>query len=948
MVETTVAHDYCFEELGPRAFEQLTAALASATFGAVVEVYGSGKDGGREATFEGTVKWGAAGNPSWTGYVVVQAKQKEHISSPAENLLWLQQQIRAEFDRWMTPDSTGRRFPQYLLFVTNARLSAAQNGGVDEIQNYINAELTRIHDTNRSDQTLSDRGLRDVKVWHRDVLNAMISQHQSIRAAFPALLTVGDVLTLLQALPGSINVEALAPVLHEHAISTLRNDRWVRFSEAGGPDRRSVERVIVDVPARVDDARRVPVFDECFQRANLILRRSVFHAGTPRHLVITGAAGNGKSTLATYLTQVYRTSFLSNDVDLPDPITEIIDDTNTSLHRLNLTAPTNRRWPVNISLPEMAADMGPSGGPNLLRWLASKVSDRAAIDVIPTSLRDWLRAWPCVLFLDGFDEVTAPSLRERVIDEITELVDMADNLDADLFVVVTTRPTGYTERILPTHFDQIDLDYLMLDEALTYGRHVTSERLHDDASLREQLLERFEQSAIAGSTERLLKTPLQVLILTFILETFGDLPANRYGLFSKYYEIMYQREAAKPTTYRPFFRDHYDDITELHERVGLVLQVHLESADETRARLPLTVLRRLTTERMKEIGHDDIREVETLTQQIIDIATKRLVLLAADEDDTVSFDVRSLQELMAARALTKGDDDIIRHNLVLTARSPHWRNTWLFAAGKLFTEDDHRRNLVTAVVEQFDGDEENGWPGWLYPVGPELAAHLIDDGLAATKPLFQKTFVKVALRCLDGPVPEEFSAIGQALSYAADSKALNTLIRNDLKTAFAGTPTAVAVASILVAEAAFNTVVPGQPSEKRMLHHVAHWSAPIKEGPAVTVGQMLRELFQDLGDLPGASLLEAALAECDDLTLRRTQDGGLRPGPATFVHGVSHLSAVLADREATELLQLCLGSIEPAHWLARSVLARAVWSAWSRQPIGDQLQMPYLRPDCWE
>lgn len=204
---------------------------------------------------------------------------------------------------------------------------------------------------------------------------------------------------------------------------------------------------------------------------------------------------------------------------------------------------------------------------------------------------------------------------------------------------------------------------------MTYGRHVTAQRLHDDVSLRDQLLDRFERSATASSTERLLKTPLQVLILTFILETFGDLPANRYELFSSYYETVYRREIAKPTTYRTFLQEHRDDITELHERVGLVLQVHLEGTDETRARLPRADLHRLASDRMREVGHDDIREAARLANQIVDIATTRLVLLAADEDETVSFDVRSLQELMAARALVKGDDEAIRRNLVLAAPS---------------------------------------------------------------------------------------------------------------------------------------------------------------------------------------------------------------------------------------------------------------------------------------
>jgi hypothetical protein len=64
-----------------------------------------------------------------------------------------------------------------------------------------------------------------------------------------------------------------------------------------------------------------------------------------------------------------------------------------------------------------------------------------------------------VLVFDGLDEVTHITQRQRVIDEITALVEKADASDADLLIIATTRPTGYTERLLPQHFEQIDLDY---------------------------------------------------------------------------------------------------------------------------------------------------------------------------------------------------------------------------------------------------------------------------------------------------------------------------------------------------------------------------------------------------------------------------------------------------------------------------------------------------------
>jgi hypothetical protein len=91
-----------------------------------------------------------------------------------------------------------------------------------------------------------------------------------------------------------------------------------------------------------------------------------------------------------------------------------------------------------------------------------------------------------------------------------------------------------------------------------------------------------------------------------------------------------------------------------------------------------------------------------LADRILDVATQRLVLLVAEEDDTVSFDVRSLQELMAARGLVDSDDATIRRNLTAAACNPNWRNTWLFAAGRLFADSDHRRNLVVSSVERCD------------------------------------------------------------------------------------------------------------------------------------------------------------------------------------------------------------------------------------------------------
>ena len=935
-------HDYHLEELGPRGFEQLATALASAEFGSGVEVYGSGTDGGREATLQGIIQWSASGGKDWNGYTVVQAKQREHPSWPAENLEWLKRQIYNELNSWMSPESKRSRFPNYILFVTNVRLSATDtSGGVDQINAFSTDQIYREHDGDSRRNTPHKRGLREIKIWHRDSLNAIISKHQSIRSAFPAILTVGDILDRLRTLQGSLDPDGFASVLRSHAQSSLRYGRWVRFGEAGGHSSRSIEQVIVNLPAINTEQRRIWALNWCLKQGDVNLRRSLSPKSTPRHVVITGAPGNGKSTLVSYLTQVYLSQFAQAEQH-SQTISTLISETNKSLQRLSLTPPKSTRWPFRISLPDMANDMGPTGGPSLKRWMAQQISKRASIDVQPATLEGWINAWPTVILLDGFDEVTAPALRTRIVDEITELVEDADSADADLFVITTTRPTGYTERLLPEHFAQIDLDYLTKSEAIAYGQHVTTQRLHEDLEQSERILSRFTKAASDPSTERLLKTPLQVLILTFILEGMGDLPANRYDLFWGYYDTIYRREAEKNTTIQSFLREHRDDITEIHERVGLTLHTQSEGTAETHSRLPRTYLRKLALERLIEVGHEDTRTANELADRILDIATTRLVLLAADQNETVSFDIRSLQELMAARALVNGDDTVIRRNLTSTASSPHWRNMWLFAAGKLFTETDHRRNLVLEIVENYDATGE--WPGWLYPVGPELAAHLLDDGLAATKPAAQKRLVEVALRSLNGPMPNEPRAVAQGLSYAMTSKTLAARIRNALKSAFSSTPTAIAIAATLRNEGDLGGRVPGEPDEIRYLSDM--WQLVPKTGQRVRLGRLLEDPLGALrsgDDIAGADLVEAALDECDSIILRKTPDGDLWPVPPRPSSKFPHLRKVLADQEASTVLELCLGALQPSEWAAQSHLARVMWAMLSRDPVSHQLTPSYLR-----
>ncbi|MFC6706296.1 NACHT domain-containing protein [Flexivirga alba] len=923
--------DYPLEELGFRTFEQLCVAQCISVLGNGVNAFGAGPDGGREATFTGRVEWGnTAGfdGQLWDGYVVVQAKFRERNAEPASNMRWLASRISEELDKW-DDDRSQSRYPEYLIVYTNVTLSGnAGTGGIDRIE-----ELIAKRNSGRAKQRKPC--LRGWKVWHRDQIIGQLNANPGIRQAFTPLLTVGDLLHRLQSQTWLTSPDVTHEVLTEHARSTLPVERWVNFTESGGNNRASVEDLIIDLPLHTEPGSAMAL-GFIVDAAELVRRPSIH--GQPPHLVVTGAAGSGKSTLTRFLGQMYRAGFLDLSPSRhTKPTSELASKTREASQRLGLADIRLFRWPFRVDLPEYADRVGHTGNLSFLRFITSKMNERADVDAQPGALRSWFTHWPVLLLLDGLDEVTAPEVRARVIQEIETFGHEMAADDADLLMVVTTRPTGYTERLDDELFAQVDLELLSPEQAAEYGDHATSLRLQDDPDLRDRLLRSFGTALQAESTAALIRTPLQVLLVTFILERRGSLPTDRYELFWRYYESMYERESAKGTHLSALLRTRRDVITTLHERVGLVLQASSETTQGSRALLPRAALVDLAQDRLREVGVDDVREVQRVAQQIEQVATQRLVLLRADESETVGFDVRSLQEMMAARALTAGSDDQTIEVLQLLSASPHWRNTVTFCVGRWFTEStDHRKDLVTNTMRIWD---TGSWPGWLCPIAPELAADLLNDGLSASEPRWQEPLVELALRGLEGPVPRDLGSLSAALLSVQGR--LQARVKTTFQAAFAGPPERTAIAQLLAQQddkfAEWRRTRPGIATADQ--RHPQE--EPTNTG---SMGQFLRSVGSpadyDL-DATAAWLVEAALDELEALTVPATTKAAIPKPPNREWPAVQ---AALDNMDARAALELLIDAGTAIHWPVRSQVAWALWPQLTRHPVLDHLAdvYPYL------
>ncbi|WP_329243057.1 hypothetical protein OG417_45230 [Actinoallomurus sp. NBC_01490] len=776
---------YDLEQLGSTGFQDLAAALLLDAFGPGVQVMGSGRDGGRDLYYKGQLIWKATEDQAsevWEGYTVFQVKHKETLESRhTANAAWLWSQVREELDAWADP--SGRSpVPDFLVFISNVPLTPVpDSGGHDFINASISQYVASLEDGSRDVGTGAERRarlhrikrIRKWRVWDGNQIQALLNTSLAVRQAFPGFLTAADVFANLSQISGFVSPENLESALRAHARTTLVGEGMIYFDEAGAGDTTGlpVHQVVIDLPVTLGhDVGSGTVIQDVLDRGERMLRPKLTTVEGPRHLIIAGAPGNGKTTISKFLVQAYRAAMLSGAEDLSTHHQALIGGMRQALSRFGRAMPRHRRWAMRIDLAEYARDHGQNIDSTLIRYIAERISLRSdAGKVQPNNLLAWMRRWPWFLMLDGLDEVTDPIVRKRLIERVTELVTNADADDCDLFVVLTTRPMGFTETIAPTQFKRIDLDYLQPAEAVRYGTLVTKIRLRNDLDRIDRVTRQLESAAADDALRNLLRTPLQVLIMTIIIGAAGKLAPDRFSLFWGYYETIFRRERDKHTGFSRILQEHGQQIQQLHERIGFELQDRSEVGDRSDAALTDQELRNITWGVLDQAGFKPSGADSDLLTKIVNAATRRLVLIAPRGDEGYGFDVRSLQELMAAMHLTTGPLDVIIHRLRIAAASPHWRNTWIFAAGRLFSvPQEHQHQALIELVETID-ERAHERLGSIVPIGPRLALDLIDDGMTRSLPRWRDRLIAQGLRTLWAPPSTDLLDTVHILARFADT-----------------------------------------------------------------------------------------------------------------------------------------------------------------------------------
>jgi len=749
--------DFDLDRMGWRQFEHLVQALSLDILGNGVQIFGDGIDGGREATFDGPLDFPEGDGEKWSGYGVVQAKHhtfpSDDLQKNADSAI---KQIQTELSDFL-PNAAGvakrSRTPEYYLFATNVRLSPKEEkGGLDRVEAELEIWRKKL-------------GMKGVFVWHYANICRMLEGRDGIRRSFAGFITPGDVLSDLITYLG-VPTASVGALLRTNAAQQIRTKQWIELGESGGDndDRIALSKVGIDLPAviSVDIPNEkktesqfvtiqgeVKVLKYILARGDLNLR-SDYEADAGIGLVLVGGPGQGKSTIGHLICQAYRAALLTGGTTAwPANVRSVIDATRNQLDEMDIPLPTNKRWPVYVRLSEYGDALTANPETSLLKFIASKIKVEG--DVLKTNqLNKWKADWPWLLVLDGLDEVAATETRRLVVTEIADFVTESRARDHDVLVVATTRPQGYHGEFAEFEPEQLNLRGLKPGEGEEYGNRLLAIRHADDPDKLPDLAKRLHDAAYGETTSRLMRSPLQITIMTILLESFARIPNTKHALYEAYYDTIYRREVGRAGNLGQLLETHREYIDYLHEQVGLDLQIRSERAGGSEALMSDLELKAIFARRLEEDQYEQ-KDIVRLSSELLNAAKNRIVLLVSRKADHVAFEVRALQEYMAARALAEGADEDVLDRIDALAPSSYWRHTSLLLISRAFGKR-HLRDSIVGRIRQLDAGEP---AGAFLGFGEALAIDLLEDELAVNIPKVRRALLQQGLASLRRwPKPE--------------------------------------------------------------------------------------------------------------------------------------------------------------------------------------------------
>lgn len=722
--------DHALENLSPETFQQLCQTLLAKGFPDTICLPVGQPDGGRDAILPIFDE-----DDEKRSFRVFQIKFSRNPKEGESARKWVLDTAENEIEKAKKLRERGAT--HYYLITNVPGTSHLDAGSIDTLQR----ELQQLI------------GM-PVTCWWRDDINRRLDGDWDTKLRYPQVLTGQDFLRLLLEQHFEHDYTRHLIAIRAFLVDQYEDDVEVKFKQVELQNK--LLDLFVDLPFRVrlrqsqevgldfSEYHSLPlqVFqaqtgkapelhpDEGAKFGTASLLLSTAHATSLSQLVIEGAPGQGKSTLAQYLCQVHRIRWLNKSLDLNVlpvehresplglPFKVDLRDLATWLGGTDPFAPAQPQQisPAQRSLETFLAHMVKTGSGGH----SFSVSD----------LLEVAKQVPLFIVLDGLDEVADIKRRAEIVSAVTKSSARLKETCAGCRLIVTSRPSAFANS---PGFDAVKFPVLQLGSVQKFQIDAYATRWMSARNLNKREQQEFKgilnEKLDEPHLRDLARNPMQLTILLSLIHTRGSaLPDRRTSLYHNYVDLFFSREAAKSSA----VRKHIELLKDIHGYLAWSLHSDAErTGKESAGRISTDALHK----RVRDFLEIEQHSTDVL-EEVFKATVERVFMIVSRIEGTYEFEVQPLREYFAARFLydtapysptgterqgTKPD----RFDAI--ARNSYWLNVvrffcGCFSKGELLDLADRVKELVLSAHLK----------NTRYPV--TLAAMLLSDWVFSQAP----------------------------------------------------------------------------------------------------------------------------------------------------------------------------------------------------------------------
>jgi hypothetical protein len=703
---------YSFARIEPGDFESMAQALLEKTYrvGGNLIQFGSGKDGGREATWSQPIEHPTYSRPKNQEKDIVKEWVFQVKYHDLDQRGWeaARNSVVKELDKELEKIVHKYAVPCHAyVMITNVPFTGARNIGTRDL---IMKQVKKWYEH-----------VPEIYVWDAADLSRMLDANADVRTAYLDTILAGDTLKALYNSATS-NIDRKNSAFRAYLVFVTDREKSAHVEDAGDAPGLALSKVFIDLTVEIKDNKSKFVaewlnrnYQSISDSAQLMsesdedifllpedltqVRSSftLFFADFP-YMLLLGGPGLGKSTLTQFLSLYHASRIV--DPELSKRLVDRLKLPDGKDFK-DLDASCRPRFPFRIEMRLYAKWISKqqNSQDELARYIVdSLINPNACSELKMDDIFELGAKNPILLILDGLDEVPNPEIRRKIINNLQVFLRRIDAEKGDVQVILSSRPKGYSgefEIFEPITWELNDLDRSDFNE---YCDCWLKDRI-PDAEQRSDAQERINRGMMAESVQRLARSLLQATVILTIVRRKVEIPHQRNSLYKKYVEVIFEREKEKSE----IVREHEHALLRLHERVGYELHCKME---QTKAEaIDRSTFRNYVFNVLEEYPGSRLgnKTVGNIANEIIDASTDRLCLLIGrGEDQTdVDFIVQQYREYFAALYLSNHSDaDPDRVFDMLVSRGAYWSYVLQFYVAQ--AQANQQIRWVSYVPERVD------------------------------------------------------------------------------------------------------------------------------------------------------------------------------------------------------------------------------------------------------